>query len=407
MVVEEHESFGLDAILGQAERIASSRTLHGSDALCKLLRFLARQSIEQPGETIKEHQIATQVFGKNDDFDPRIDASIRVQVGRLRSKLIEYYATEGAGDHLILEIPKGAYSLGLHTRIGHDTPSRTVLNQNGKSLLARWRVLVSASALGILMLCAGLAFWFRASPPSNSLLDRDSALYRFWRPFHETKNPALVVFSNALFVGRPDTGLRYFDPQRDLATNILDHYTGIGEVFAIFQLDRLFHSFDSTLVLKRGQLLNWDDTQDRSIIFVGAPSENLRVRDLAWEQEFAFRFRDDKGTPRFIYIEDLRTDSGKPHQYFSSQTNPLQEDYAVVSLQRAPNRQQWMMLLAGTTTLGTQAAAEFVCNRNSIESLQSQLKFDSTIPFACLIRVHIKGGVPVASELVKTRRTKN
>jgi hypothetical protein len=57
-----------------------------------------------------EHQIGTQLFDRTDDFDPRVDASIRVQLGPLRSKLIEYYcyATEGAEDCLIIEISKGS-----------------------------------------------------------------------------------------------------------------------------------------------------------------------------------------------------------------------------------------------------------------------------------------------------------
>ena len=90
--------------------------LHGSESLCKLLRFLAEHSLDHPGTPIKEYQIATEVFGRAADFDPRLDSTVRVQTGRLRSKMTEYYAGEGAGDRLVIEIPKGSYSLTHHMR---------------------------------------------------------------------------------------------------------------------------------------------------------------------------------------------------------------------------------------------------------------------------------------------------
>ena len=41
---------------------------------------------------------ATEVFGRPSTFDPQMDSTIRVQAGRLRSKLAEYYASEGIDD---------------------------------------------------------------------------------------------------------------------------------------------------------------------------------------------------------------------------------------------------------------------------------------------------------------------
>ncbi len=91
----------------------NSHTLHGSESLCKLLRYLADQALKHPGVALKEYQIATEVFGRPADFDPHLDSLVRVQAGRLRSKLFEYYASEGAEDPIIVELRKGAYTLGF------------------------------------------------------------------------------------------------------------------------------------------------------------------------------------------------------------------------------------------------------------------------------------------------------
>src|SRR3984893_15389052 len=102
--------------LRQVEKVAASAVLHGSESLCKLLRYLAHHAIESPGTPVKEYQIATEEFGRPPDFDPAVDSMVRVQAGRLRSKLAEYYADEGSADHVRIELPKGTYTLAFHKR---------------------------------------------------------------------------------------------------------------------------------------------------------------------------------------------------------------------------------------------------------------------------------------------------
>src|SRR5690349_23881673 len=107
-----------DLLVTHVERIASSSVLQNTESLCRLLRYLARYTVENPGTHLKEYQIATEVFGRRSDFDPQGDSTVRVQVGRLRQKLQEYYHSEGAQEAVRVELPKGSYTLALH-RQGH------------------------------------------------------------------------------------------------------------------------------------------------------------------------------------------------------------------------------------------------------------------------------------------------
>src|ERR1700674_2103024 len=102
--------------LAQIDRLLNSHVLHGSESLCKLLRYLAEHALDHPGSPLKEYQIATEVFGRSPSFDPQSDSTIRVQAGRLRLKLAEYYASEGADDAIQVEMPKGTYVLSFHRR---------------------------------------------------------------------------------------------------------------------------------------------------------------------------------------------------------------------------------------------------------------------------------------------------
>src|SRR5215470_15681295 len=100
----------------EIEKLVASHALHGSESLCKLLRYLGRQALDHPGVAVKEYQIATEVFGRQADFDPQLDSMVRVQAGRLRTKLAEYYNTEGANDRIVVELPKGSYAVAFHER---------------------------------------------------------------------------------------------------------------------------------------------------------------------------------------------------------------------------------------------------------------------------------------------------
>ena len=93
--------------------------------------------------------------------------------------------------------------------------------------------------------------------------------------------------------------------------------------------------------------------------------------------------------------------------FFGSRSNtPLTEDYSVIALVRGFNPSQWVMILAGTTTLGTQAAVEFVCSENSLKDLLGRLNASQTgqmKPFEAVLRVKVTRGVPVESSIVALR----
>ena len=87
--------------LGQIDRLCSSEVLHGSESLCRLLRYLAQKELENPGAHVKEYQIATEVYGRPSDFNPQVDSTIRVQAARLRGKLGDYYSSNGLQDAIV------------------------------------------------------------------------------------------------------------------------------------------------------------------------------------------------------------------------------------------------------------------------------------------------------------------
>src|ERR1700729_3844571 len=109
-------AIGRQQCFQQIDRLIKSHSLSGSESLCKLLRYLAEHSLDHPGVALKEYQIATEILGRHPGFDPQSDSTVRVQAGRLRMKLADYYLHEGQDDPILVELPKGSYALSFHAR---------------------------------------------------------------------------------------------------------------------------------------------------------------------------------------------------------------------------------------------------------------------------------------------------
>ncbi len=86
---------------------------------------------------------------------------------------------------------------------------------------------------------------------------------------------------------------------------------------------------------------------------------------------------------------------------------PLTEDYAIIGLVPGMNPARSLLILAGTTTIGTQAAAEYVCRQNTLEQLLLRLSVSENgemKPFEAVLHVKVARGVPVGTELVALRK---
>src|SRR6478735_8211095 len=103
-------SFTPAQIAAQVNKISSSSTLKNSPVLCQFLQFVVDETLGGNGERIKEYTIGTKVLGRKSDFDPQLDAIVRIHAGRLRRALNEFYSGEGKGDVMRISIPKGGYT---------------------------------------------------------------------------------------------------------------------------------------------------------------------------------------------------------------------------------------------------------------------------------------------------------
>ena len=412
----------------QIEKIARSHIFFGAETSYKLLYFLAERTFAEPHVPLKEYEIATEVMGRRNDFDPRSDSSVRVQVARLRTKLAEYMAGEGLEDPYIVEVPRGSYKLimapnpramssplddrnnhleavpshagdlpGTVHEESHEPPQKDrVPKLNGKILT----LVFFLAAISL-----GLTYRFRNYVHIGRTVPVDTAVRDFWQPFLSDPQGPLTIVSNAPFTGNAVNGLRYDQQGGKGAGTAHSYYTGIGEAVSIHKLDTLFSQLNSPLRVRPGSQLSVEDLKDSNLIFIGAPVENLMVKKVVTLKHFEFQELTSGPRTGQVVIQNREPLPGEPPVYMASSVPdaPLVDDYALIA--RMPiDPTHEAIVAAGTTTIGTEAAADYLCQPDTLKQLQQKLKATGHAgTYELILHIKVVDDVPMSVEIVTVR----
>ena len=105
--------FESQRIRAHLEELLGSRPFAGSRRRQAFLRYVVEETLAGQGSTIKEANIAVDVFGKGRDFDAQGGSLVRVTGGDVRKCLTQAYSL-GLGQDLRIELPLGGYQPTFH-----------------------------------------------------------------------------------------------------------------------------------------------------------------------------------------------------------------------------------------------------------------------------------------------------
>ena len=105
------EDGGLEpsSIEEQVERILNSPEFNATDAQRAFLQYVVRKTLAGQADEIKGYAVATEVFGRREDFDQATDPVVSIQANKLRRALERYYLVAGQNDRIRIDMPKGTY----------------------------------------------------------------------------------------------------------------------------------------------------------------------------------------------------------------------------------------------------------------------------------------------------------
>lgn len=445
----------------QLEKILHSASFRSSPGLQRFLEHVVTKTLQGLSHEIKEYEIAVEVLGKPSGYDPRLDTTVRVQAHRLREKLEEYYAGDGASDEILVELPKGHYVPQFSRK---SRSEETIDDVEGSAPAAaepppsrrprflflpaavsrfRWRPGRNLSIGVIVGLACALIFFVAGllvspiirkgsnasaepgrAPAQGSAIPRQfsPSLAAVWKGFWRESSVPIIAYSNSIFLvtqtsdllrlkagdvdglGAPATGREAVK----LAANprlvqeagpvfFDDDHTGTGEVMAVYYLTRLFSETGLPLTVERSQLIKTGDLQRHNVIFLGSVAENPILTGLPLGQDFVFSEPERPPTLWRNRIVNLHPQPGEKPYYGverDSQSQVLRTDYSLISFLPgvAPGRE--IVILGGLTTIGTQAAAQFVSSADGAQDLLARLGISGSrkLPpfFQAVLKVDIK-----------------
>ncbi len=158
----------------ELERVLASAPFANSHRSQRFLRYVVESSLNNRDDLLKEYSIAVDVFERDASYDPSIDATVRVEAGRLRSRLRDYYADEGRNDPVVIDVPKGGYratftgSVAPGDPVAPVDPASDTEDLRGRVSKPVWRRTAQLALAVIVLIAAiaGIGLWKKRTPPA-------------------------------------------------------------------------------------------------------------------------------------------------------------------------------------------------------------------------------------------------
>jgi hypothetical protein len=416
-----------EAARAQVERIFQSKTFRSSDVLRHLLSYLVDASLAGTAEELKEYTVAVDALGKPSSYDPRQESAVRMQVGRLRLKLAEYYRTEGVDDPIVVDLPKGGFRVVFEPRKAPFEPLALPENILDELPQSGWRTreIVLAAAL-VVAIASTVFFAWRSFHPSaaaqanagEAVVPWTSDIQQLWEPILSSNRPLVVCIATPLSVMIPGFGfVREFavndweDVPKSKAIAALKEalhattvqptfgYTGVGTASAALLLGQFLGARQKSLVVTRANLLSLPELMEENVVFLGPLTGDREIRALRVDQEILLEpdgirnLHPRSGEPAFV--------PEGPGSQNASGTKMGGEDsldtYSLISRVPGIRGKGEILSLSGNQISSVMAGAQALTDPSVAKMLVAKMrKPDGSIPryFQVVLRVRSMDGVP-------------
>lgn len=422
------------------ERVAASGHFSRSARLRDFLLYVGRQSLKDGWPEIHEQEIGAKVFGRPLSYDRSADNIVRVNATELRKRIELYFESTGAQESLIFEIPRGGYTPVFRLRAAAPSPptqpaerletaseppalqiaqpSLPATAANSRSSLwthAAWALV----ALMLLVGCLILMLQNRTMRFALHPWDGKPAVEAFWTDFlrsHQRMDVVLPDDSASVvedISGRPSTLGDYLsrnddwiaaskmsaDRKEDLLQILNHNLVTFGAVRAAQDiLNELPASYTRYMTFSR--YYTPDEMKRDNVVLVGGK------KAVPWDHLFDdevnfFTDYDDVGAHGFV--RNRHPQAGELAMYDpSSQPNSLMA-FSVIAYLPNPSGAGNAIILAGTDSDATEAAAEFLLSEEQMEGLQKLFHSDHFPYFEVLLKTSRLSGTSFNAQVIAYR----
>ena len=443
--VEEdlHTSPSIQECSALVDRVAASSQFRRSARLRDFLVYVGRESLKDRDAEIHEHDIGARVFGRPVNYDRSQDNIVRVNATELRKRIDQYFITEGADEPIIMEIPRGGYRAVFRRRAA--TPSLPVARTElpvaeplavPVPVAAAPRIPQFAWAACTIVLAALCIYLFvqnRSLRTSASLTTHKPTVQGFWQTFHQLNPTTDIVL--------PDDSLSLIEDLLNRPVSLDDYLSRnfMRQVQASDSLsaDRKYDAnqiFSHNLItfgsvraaqvmtpyipespsphLTLSRYFEGDSFKQHNVILIGGRKANPWVRLFDDKINFVTEYDNVHGQ---ALVLNRQPKPGEQSEYRVSFTpnsvsgysgsfepNAL-TGYSVIAYLPNPSHTGNAVILAGTDSDATSAAAEFLTSEDQLRKFENTLHVQKLPYFEVLLKTSRLSGTSLSAEVLAYR----
>jgi hypothetical protein len=387
------------------ERILNSREFRRALRLRELLQYIGKRSIHNGATTISEQEIGEAVFGRADDYDTSLDNIVRVNVTELRKRLSLYFEGEGAGETLLVEIPRGSYVPVFHYRpsVAEAPPAEALVApetavpvgipepETGHAGPRQpYRVaFFLALAVALTACCAAMVISWRNAVLESQIRPwhSDTVQRDFWSEFFASPDEVdLVTADSSLaltsdFLRRRVSLNDYLNykykniadapgltaDSRDLLALVLNRNLGSVGDFRVATGIMALYGRGSHLKLASARAFTPENAKNNNVILIGGPESNPWYDIYKDRMDFYVAYDSVSRHPSLI---NRAPASGESPVYDIYEDPNL--GYSIVTFMPNLNPHRSALVIAGTDSQATLAAGEWVTSSEGLRWIRQK-----------------------------------
>ncbi len=342
-----------------------------------LLAYVVEQALLGNASDLKERSIGVEVFGRSPSYDANADPVVRITAGEVRKRLSQYYYDAAHASELVIELPVGSYVPVFHPREPLSEPIVALpdmvlaASSEETSKPNHWKLLL-IGALIVFAAAAGLGIGMRYRPPVP--VPPPTNIDRFWEPVIASANPATFCLGepaknlDAATIDNYDAPIAPPPPEQ---LYVRLHYAGnlaLADVITLTRTVAELESHQKTFRVVPASEASFAQLREGPIVLIGA-FDNIWT--LRVTQKLRFGFESKNGVASLVDRKSQKDTSWATAWDLPYQK--LSRDYAIVARIHDDTTGQPVIIAAGISEEGTEAAGEILYNPLYLDSLVAKL----------------------------------
>jgi hypothetical protein len=372
------------AIREQLERLLAHPLFSNSKRYPVLLAYTVEQTLRGNAAELKERSIGIEVFGRSPSYDANADPVVRITAGEVRKRLMQYYYDSAHDREPVIELPIGSYvpffraaepslqpvmtSFTAESAAWPGVPAATSLPQRHAP---RRRWLLLAFLLG-LAIAASFGMGWELQNFGN--FQPPSSIDRFWAPITDGTTTATYCLGEPArnidvgSINSFDAPVNGSQPEPLYFRLHLSGHLALADVITLTRTAAALETRHKAFRVLPASEANFAQLREGPIVLIGG-FDNIWTLRVTQKLRFGFDSKDG-----VAIIVDRK--SQKATTWATAWDLPYQKlsrDYAIVARIHDNTTGQPVIVAAGISEEGTEAAGEILYNPIYLDSLLAKL----------------------------------